>query len=182
MSNEALEKLKYPIGPFERPSKIVTSDLTVWKQTIADFPEQMRVLTANLSETEKSWRYRPEGWNVAQVVHHCADSHMNAYIRFKWTLTEEKPTIKAYDEKSWAVLPDATDLDLTNSLALIAGLHGRWSQLLNTFSPENWLLEYIHPDHESHFSLAVALANYDWHCRHHLAHIMNALAADGMYG
>jgi len=101
-----LEILRYPIGKFQYSEKATTEDITNWISDIENLPQQIATAIEGFSEEQLNTPYRPEGWTVRQVVHHLADSHMNSYIRFKWTLTENSPTIKAYDEASWAELDD----------------------------------------------------------------------------
>ena len=101
-----LEQLKYPIGHFQKPEAITAKHLTSWIETIAEFPQKIAALTENLNEEKLTKTYRPDGWTIRQLVHHCADSHMNAFIRFKLALTEEAPKIKPYFEEKWAELPD----------------------------------------------------------------------------
>lgn len=180
MKND-IEKQKFPIGHFICPEEIGTLLLNNWKKTIAEFPEQLKTTLQNLSLTELNWRYRPEGWTVKQVVHHLADSHMNALIRIKLALTEENPVIRPYEEALWAELPDGLDNDLSASLKIIEGVHQRWSNLLESFTEKEWNRLYFHPEHQRLFSVKEALGIYDWHCRHHLAHIEQALKYNGNF-
>lgn len=124
-----------------------------------------------LSETTLELTYRPSGWTIRQVVHHCADSHMNAFIRFKLALTEDSPTVKPYREEFWAELPDILNLPIEPSLQILEGLHQRWATLLRSFGSREWMAGYIHPEHGKHVGLDEATGEYAWHCRHHLAHI-----------
>jgi hypothetical protein len=107
---------------------------------------------------------------VAQVVHHVPDSHLHSYLRFKFALTEEKPTIKPYDEARWAELPDARSTAIEPSLRVLEGLHERWAVLLRSLRSEDWLREYLHPE-RGMTPLDRTLALYAWHGRHHEAHI-----------
>lgn len=140
---------------------------------MADFPAQVQQAIAGLQEQELQWIYRPEGWNIRQVVHHCADSHANAYIRFKLALTEDRPTVKPYMEDRWALLPDSS-LPLAPSLQIIEGIHARWSFLMEKMQPQDWKKTFIHPEHGREMGLESVLALYAWHCRHHLGHIHQA--------
>ncbi|MEO8794912.1 MAG: YfiT family bacillithiol transferase, partial [Daejeonella sp.] len=115
--------------------------------------------------------YRPEGWTVRQVIHHLADSHMNAFIRFKLALTESNPTITPFDESLWADLPDGKKSPIDSSLKIIEGLHFRWTALLNSLSEDQFQRTYFHPDHGKKWTLENVLALYSWHSSHHLAHI-----------
>ena len=113
---EALEKLRYPIGRFRSPDLIDAQCISDWIDTIEVFPVKIQEMTTELSNDQSLWRYRPEGWNIAQVVHHCADSHLNSFIRFKLALTEHEPVIKPYHEDKWAKLVDGNITDLAPSL------------------------------------------------------------------
>ncbi len=174
-----LEKLKYPIGilKYEKP----TIDLL--KQGIQDieiFPKKIKTIINGLSTEQLNWHYRPDGWTIKQVVHHCADSHMNAIIRFKLALTEDKPTIKPYIEALWANLPDMTN-DLSDSLLILEGLHNRWTTLLKSLGEQDLDRTYIHPEYNKTFDLATTVGMYAWHCNHHYAHIKQALDHKGKF-
>lgn len=168
-----MNHLKFPIG-----KTILTeySDSTKAKyiDTISRFPRDVDVLTSILDEEELLKQYRPEGWNVRQLVHHCADSHMNAYMRFKLALTEDNPTIKPYDEAAWAELSDNL-VDISFSMGILIGVHRRWTVTLESMTASDFDRTYFHPESKQSMSLWDALAMYDWHSRHHLAHIELAL-------
>jgi uncharacterized damage-inducible protein DinB len=142
-------------------------------QLIADIeqaPAKLRQAVAGLSEEQLDTRYR--NWTIRQIVHHIADSHVNSYIRFKWTLTEEQPTIKAYDEGRWAALEDSRTGDIQGSLGLLEGLHARWVQLLRSMTPAQFARSFTHPETGKSITLNAALCYYAWHCKHHTAQIM----------
>lgn len=181
MDNALLEQLKFPVGKCPEFKDINSQSLEDWMAEIADFPKKIRALTEDLSEIEKQWVYRPLGWNIAQVVHHCADSHMNSFVRFKWALTEDKPTIKAYFEDRWAELSVSKDLDIADSLDFIEILHHRWVKLLRTLSKSDLQLQFVHPESGQEISLAQNIGVYAWHCRHHLAHLKQALNHKGKF-
>lgn len=170
-----MNNLRFPIGPFEFPEAVTASEIVSYTETISSFPDKIATLTQGLGDDTLSNTYRPGGWNIRQLVHHCADSHINAFVRFKLTLTEDKPTIKPYEEARWAELDDSLKMPVKISLDIISGVHARWATLLRSMSDDEYGRSYIHPDHGLHFRLDQALANYDWHCRHHLAHIELAL-------
>jgi hypothetical protein len=136
---------------------------------IEQAPTGLRQAVAGLSEDQLSVRYR--NWTIRQIVHHLADSHVNSYIRFKWTLTEEQPTIKAYDEGRWSELTDARTGDIQAPLALLEGLHARWVQLLRVMTEQQFARSFFHPEIGKSISLNAALSYYAWHCRHHTAQI-----------
>lgn len=165
------ESLRYPVGRFMVPQTLTPEMTAGWIREIAQFPEQLRLAVNGLSEEQLDTPYRPGGWTARQVVHHVADSHLNSYIRFKWTLTEEKPTIKAYDEKAWAELPEARTAPVGLSLDLLDSLHRRWVVMLNNLSLEDLARSFIHPESGAEIPLSRMLALYAWHGRHHLGHI-----------
>jgi uncharacterized damage-inducible protein DinB len=132
-------------------------------------PAVIRSAVAGLSEGQLDTRYR--NWTIRQIVHHMADSHVHSYIRFKWTLTEEQPTIKAYNEGLWAALEDARTGDVRAPLALLEGLHVRWIQLLRSMTEELFARSFLHPETGQTVSLNAALCYYAWHGRHHTAQI-----------
>jgi hypothetical protein len=175
MDSIQLEKLKYPIGKFQKPEIFTKISRAESCEVIANFPAQIKAAVKALSEAQLQTQYRPEGWKISQVVHHCADSHMNAFIRFKLALTEQKPTVKAYEEQLWAEQADY-DLDINWSLNIIEGLHYRWVALLKSMSETDFDTKYIHPQSGKELDLNYMLALYDWHCKHHLAHIVNTFA------
>lgn len=166
-----MEELQYPIGRFKLPSVIDKAQVKKWIDVIEHFPNQLRTETNHLSEEQLNTSYRPGGWTVRQLVNHCADSHMNAFIRFKLALTEENPLITAYKQDDWANLTDSKVMPIDASLKIIEGLHARWTLLLHGFSAADLKRTYIHPEKGREVKLEEALANYAWHCEHHLAHI-----------
>lgn len=179
--NIDIEKLKFPIGRFVCPPEISARNLENWKATLKTFPKQLKNITEKLSVTERNWTYRPDGWNIKQVIHHLADSHMNAFIRIKLTLTEDAPIIRPYEEALWAELPDGLDNDIASSIKIIKGVHQRWSYLLENLTENDWNKMYFHPEHQRLFSVKEAIGIYDWHCRHHLAHIEQAILHKGTF-
>lgn len=176
-----LTNLKFPIGQYNPKSDPTDEELERWIMDIDAFPTLLNHLVKELTVEKLQWKYRPDGWMIKQLVHHCADSHMNAFIRFKLTLTENTPVIRPYLEDKWAELTDATQDDLSDSLSLIAALHKKWVLLLMTLSSEELHLEFEHPEHGKKYNLADTIGNYAWHCNHHLAHVKQALAASGKY-
>jgi uncharacterized damage-inducible protein DinB len=132
-------------------------------------PGAVRQAVVGLSEGQLDTRYR--NWTVRQIVHHLADSHVNSYVRFKWALTEERPTIKAYDEGRWAALEDSRAGDIRAPLDLLEGLHLRWTQLLHAMTAEQFARSFFHPETGNSVSLNAALCYYAWHGRHHTAQI-----------
>lgn len=167
MSN--VENLRYPIGRFTPPATSTPELRAGHIQTLRLLPERLRAAVAGLNDAQLDTHYREGGWTLRQVVHHVADSHMNAYVRFKLALTEDWPTVKPYDEADWAKLPDSK-LPIDVSLSLIGALHTRWVALLESLTAEDFRKGYNHPE-MGRQDLATALAIYEWHSRHHTAHI-----------
>ncbi len=165
------DALRYPIGKFSVPSSITATHITEWIESIEAFPASLRTVVAGMSEAQLDTPYRPGGWTVRQVIHHVADSHMNSYIRFKWTLTEDKPTIKAYEEKDWAELPEAKHAPVEISLALIESLHKRWVMVLKQLGEAELARSFVHPESGRSLQLDWMIALYAWHGQHHLGHV-----------
>lgn len=166
-----LEQLKFPIGKFEKPKTITTDDLTKWISTISSFPVRLRNEVNHLTNEQLDTQYRPEGWTIRQVIHHCADSHMNSLTRMKLALTEDQPSIKPYYEERWAELSDSKNMPVESSLKMIEGIHERWTVLLNHLTEEQNGRTFIHPEHGRIFRIDETVGIYAWHCNHHLAHI-----------
>lgn len=169
-----IEKLKYPIGKFQKPQNIDRNTIEGWIKTIEAFPKKLSDETKDLTEQELEKQYRPNGWTIKQVVNHCADSHINSLIRFKLALTEDIPTIKTYSENLWAELSDSKYLSIKSSLKILEGLHERWINLLKSLSEKDFEKAFIHPETQERISLKTNLGIYAWHCEHHLAHVINA--------
>lgn len=164
-----IEFLKYPIGRFSMPEN---PDIQKAKTQIKKLPENIESAVFNLSEEQLDTPYRPGGWTIRLLIHHLADSHMNAFIRFKLALTEENPTIKPYDEAAWARLSDSK-LEIAPSLAILASLHQKWSVLLENMSDQDFSRTYFHPESVQKQSLFEVTHLYAWHGHHHLAHIQH---------
>lgn len=181
MTNQELQALKYPIGGLSFPKEISTAMMQEWIDNIASFPNQIKTAIEGLNEAELNWIYRPDGWTIKQVIHHCADSHMNAFIRFKLALTEEIPTIKPYLEASWAQLADTTEVEVDHSVRLLEALHYRWAVLLKSMTEEDFQRKFHHPELKRDLRLQSNLCLYSWHCQHHLAHVKQAKAHKGQF-
>ena len=166
-----LEYLKYPIGKFKKPDNISEDTLQSCISRISSFPSRLQQKLKGLSEEQLDTAYRPGGWTVRQVVNHCADSHMNGFIRIKLTLTEDKPVIKPYLEDRWAELDDTRNFPIGPALMMLEGIHERWSSLLNSLSGDQWQRTFFHPEHGNEVSLAENTCVYAWHCDHHLGHV-----------
>jgi uncharacterized damage-inducible protein DinB len=163
------DTLRYPIGRFRPPGASSADSRSAQMETLRLLPERLRAAVSGLSQAQLDTPYREGGWTVRQLVHHLADSHANAFIRMKLALTEDWPTIKPYDEAAWARLADSA-LAIDGSLVLIDALHARWVGLLESLAESDFERGYHHPE-SGRQTLADALAHYDWHSRHHTAHI-----------
>ena len=161
--------LRYPIGQFTPLASSMAGIRAAHIATLRLLPERLEAALAGLDETKLDTPYRDGGWTVRQVVHHVADSHANAFIRFKLALTEDWPSVRGYDQERWAELPDAR-LPVSVSLDLLRALHVRWIALLEPLGEDDFRKGYLHNEYGK-LNLAQALASYDWHCRHHTAHI-----------
>jgi hypothetical protein len=170
MAIQPISDPRYPIGKFVRPPVINAEQRRSSIATLAALPENLRAAVYGLNDRQVDTPYREGGWTVRQLVHHVADSHINAYVRMRLALTEDWPTIKPYNEKLWAELPDARTLPVDVSLELLDSLHRRWVVLLEALSDVQWERGYNHPE-SGRQSLAEVAALYDWHSRHHVGHI-----------
>lgn len=164
---------RYPAGRFSYDGPLTPAQRAACIGEIAELPAKIRSATENLDEPALDTAYREGGWTVRQVVHHVADSHMHAYARFKFGLTEANPPILAYNEAVWANLEDARTLPVAASLSLLDGLHARWTVLLRSLGEADWQRTFLHPENGSQ-TLDRTLALYAWHGRHHLAQILSA--------
>lgn len=173
-----MEDLRYPIGKYE-PQPFSEKQLQAWLTDIRFLPQHLENSVINLDAAQLDAPYRPDGWTVRQVVHHVADSHMNAFIRFKLGLTEDKPTIKPYNEVAWAKLPDVESIPINVSLTLLHALHNRWLGVLNGIKPAEWERAVVHPEHGREMTLWYLLGLYAWHGRHHTAHITSLRERNG---
>lgn len=167
-----IEQLKYPIGQFEKPNEITKEILNKWITDISTFPEGLLKEVMYLTNKQLDTPYRPNGWTIRQVVHHCADSHMNSLTRLKLALTEDQPTIKPYFEERWAELLDSKSMPIEPSLKMIEGIHERWTILLKNLTKEQHGRVFIHPEHGNIFRIDENIGVYAWHCNHHLSHII----------
>jgi uncharacterized damage-inducible protein DinB len=172
-----IEDLRYPIGRFNPPASSVPGIRSAHIATLRLLPERLRAAVAGLNDAQLDTPYREGGWTVRQVVHHVADSHANGYTRFKLALTEDWPTIKPYDQAAWAELADSK-LPIDVSLALVTALHTRWVALLESLTGEDFQKGYMHPE-DGRVNLAKGLAIYEWHSRHHTAHITSLRTRQG---
>ncbi|WP_442591561.1 YfiT family bacillithiol transferase [Pedobacter sp. AW31-3R] len=169
---DLIEEYAYPIGRFQAAENYTSKSLTQWIGSINSIPLLLDYCIENLDEAQLNTPYRPGGWTIVQVIHHIADSHMNAYVRCKLALTEDRPVIKPYDEKSWAELPDVNDVPVNVSITLIHALHRRWTSLLSLLKEEDLAREYYHPGDQRDVPLWQMINMYSWHGKHHAEQIL----------
>lgn len=170
--------LQYPVGRFTAPDEITAEMRLAAIEQVAATPGAMRAAVAGLDAESLETPYRDGGWTVRQVVHHVADSHMHAYVRFKFALTEEAPTIRPYDEAAWAVLPDVAVVPVEVSLSLIDGIHARWVACMQALDDRSFARHFVHPEMGPQ-RLDLSLLRYAWHGRHHVAHVTSLCARMG---
>lgn len=174
-----LEQLRFPIGKFEKPAVISRENLAEWVTDIEAFPWRLNAMIEPLDQASLNWQYRKEGWTIQQVVHHCADSHMNALIRFKLALTEDMPTIKPYLQDRWAEMSDVKEGPISPSIKIIEGVHERLGLLLRSLIEEDMPKKFFHPEYDKQYTIAENIGSYAWHSNHHLAHIAQAIESKG---
>lgn len=162
--------LSYPIGRYQEPEFIEPENIKSSIEAIEELPELLYSITENLDDNQLLIPYRPGGWNSKQVIHHIADSHLNAFIRFKLSLTEKVPVIKPYEEADWAKQDDY-NVEIISSLKIIEGLHHRWVVLMNSISPQEWERSYFHPQSGKIVPIKNVVNLYAWHGKHHAAQI-----------
>lgn len=169
--------LRYPIGPEPAFEPIDAAVRAKHIDVVDQLPASIRAAVSGLSDAQLDTPYRPGGWTVRQVVHHLADSHMHAFMRLKWALTEDAPTIKPYDEAPWAELADST-LGIEVSLGILDGIHARWVALYRTMDDARFAQAYVHPE-RGRVTLEHQLHTYAWHSRHHVAHVRELRRREG---
>jgi uncharacterized damage-inducible protein DinB len=169
--------LRYPIGRLQRTSTLSEAARRAAIDTVAGTPTALRAAVHGLSDAQLDTPYRPGGWTVRQLVHHVADSHMNAFTRFRLAFTEDDPTIKPYDEAAWATLPDMA-MPIEPSLQLLDALHARWVHMLRATPPDWFARGLTHPENGP-MTVDALLNVYAWHGPHHVAHVTALRARQG---
>ncbi len=164
------DDLRFPIGQPDLRQRLTPEQRVPLIETVAQMPARLSLAVAGLNATQLETPYRPSGWTVGQVVHHLADSHMNAFVRFKLALTEDAPLVKTYQEARWAETADAKAPPIELSLGLVQNLHARWVLLLRSLSEQDWARKLTHPE-RGVVTLDENLCLYSWHSQHHVAHI-----------
>ena len=168
---------RFPAGKFHRPKPgqpLPEGELNNAIATLAELPNELRNALHGLDDKQLATPYRDGGWTVRQLVHHIADSHMNAYTRVRLALTEDAPTICTYDENAWAQLEDSK-APIEWSLSLIESLHARWVMMLQPLTAAQWQRAFLHPENGP-VTVELATLTYAWHSRHHVAHITRLCA------
>lgn len=165
----ASEPPQFPAGPYVPVERYGAADLTNWIGEIERAPARLRDAVAGLSDAQLDTTYR--NWTIRQITHHLADSHLNVYVRFRLALTEERPTIKPYNESLWSALADAREAPVAPSLAIMDGVHARWVHLLRSVPDDALRRGFYHPESRADVILWQVLPSYAWHARHHTAQI-----------
>lgn len=171
MDTISLDQLKYPIGKYAFNKDAGENEINQWVSEIGQFPATLKNAVKGLNDAQLDAPYREGGWTVRQVVHHMADSHMNAFIRLKLALTEDHPTIKPYEENLWAEMSDSKNFPIESSLSLVESLHVRWVQMLKNIKTSELDRTVYHPSSKRDMSVKFLLGLYAWHGKHHVAHI-----------
>ena len=168
---EPTDALRYPIGPWQPPASFNPEALPAAIDALAALPAWLDHCMENLDEAQLHTPYRPGGWTINQIIHHLADSHMNAFIRTKLALTEDDPVIKPYDQDRWAMLPDVQHEPANVSITLLHALHRRWTGLLRGLTDADWQRAFFHPEQGRPVALWEMSLHYAWHSRHHMEQI-----------
>ena len=172
MTDAALESLRFPVGKFKADPN---ADMSAMIDQIAATPDAIAKIVEGMTSAQLETPYRPGGWTGAQVVHHCADSHANAYIRTRFALVEDNFTVKPYNESVWAELVDAKGANVAPSVSMLRGMHARWAILLRTLTPEQFQRPLLHPE-RGPMTIHNLIQLYAWHGRHHAGHLRSITA------
>ncbi len=170
MVDTTLDALRFPVGKFAVVRESTDAMRTTWIDEISIAPDVVAALADEMTPAQLKTPYREGGWTAAQVVHHLADSHMNAYIRTRFALVQDDYTVQPYDENRWSQFPDAIDTDVTTSLSIIDGLHARWVTLLRSLTPADFARKLFHPE-RGPMTIDTLLQLYAWHGKHHAGHL-----------
>ena len=165
--------MQYPIGQFQFPQPAeAAAKRTEYLTALGSFPAEFAAVALQLKrKTLLDETYREGGWTARQVIHHVADSHVNAYVRHKRVLTEDHPTLTPYDEKRWAELTDVRAVPIEASLEILRHLHVRLTTLLATCTEAQWQRTAFHGGAQKTYRLDQLSSQYAWHGRHHLGHL-----------
>lgn len=162
--------LRFPIGTAPRGDRFSPEERAAHIDRIAAMPSALKKVVAGLSDDQLDTRYRPGGWSVRQLVHHIADSHMNAFIRVKLALTEDAPTIKPYDQDAWVRMADIDAVPPSVSVGIVDGVHARFVAVLRAMTPDDFSRTLLHPENGP-MTIDRLVGIYAWHGDHHVAHI-----------
>ena len=167
-----LEELSYPTGKYISPQQYSESDINRWLHKLEAAPKWYDYVIENLDEDQLNTAYKPYGWTINQIIHHVADSHMNAYIRVKMALTHDNVSILPYDQDQWATLPDVAQVPVNISITLLHSLHRRWVALFKAITTPQFDRTYFHPEQNKSVPLWEVLSHYAWHGQHHFEQII----------
>jgi hypothetical protein len=170
MTEQELNQLRYPIGRYQFDSEKAAHRYPQWIEDIDQLPYRLANIVALLNDEQLDTPYRPGGWTIRQLIHHLGDSHTNCLIRFKLALTEDTPTIKAYNQDEWVRTPDATALNVDESLMFLSLIHKKLVVILKSLTPDDLQKSFIHPE-LGQITLLYTIGLYAWHGNHHLVHI-----------
>ncbi len=171
MNKKDLDQLRFPVGKYSPGDDYGMDEVMGWIEDIKALPSLLRKSLKGITDADLEKTYRPGSWTVRQVVHHLGDSHINAYVRMKRTLTEDVPTIQAYEEKLWAEMDDVKSIPIATSVSIITGIHTRLYEAIKDISIKELSREFKHVDYKKPQSMAYLIGMYAWHGRHHVAHI-----------
>lgn len=166
----ATTELRYPIGKYAPLASHSGESRAATIASIDNMPASFRRAVSGLTEAQLDTPYRPDGWTARQVAHHLADAHMILYARTKIAVTEDNPPVKTWDERRWADLPDATQMPIAGSLAIIDAVHARFVHILGTLTPDQFARTMQHPEWGV-VSIEWLAGLCAWHGAHHTAHV-----------
>lgn len=170
---------RYPIGEYKSPENISDVEVDEHLRVLKNFPSEVKELVEDWNDEQLDTQYREEGWSARQLINHLADSHMHSYLRFKLALTEDNPTIKTYNEATWAELQDSFAIEIKPALQILKGLHKRWVYEIKSLTNKELERTFFHPEQNRSISLRESLAYYAWHCEHHLAQLRTLAQKEG---
>lgn len=170
-----MNRPQFPIGPQQIPDVVTAAQRTEALQILKDFPEKLKQVTHGLTDAQLEQPYRENSWTIRQLVHHISDSHNHSYNRMRWALTEDCPTIKAYDQDAFAKMDDYKTMPIDWSVKHIEIIHHKMIAILESLSNKDWQKQWVHPDRNKTFTIDQTAQMYAWHSEHHLAHIKNGL-------
>ena len=166
---------QYPIGVLTIPKIVSEIQTQEALEVLRSFPTKLKDLVATLSDEQLDQPYREGSWTLRQLVHHISDSHSHAYNRIRWTLTEDTPLIKAYNQDAYAEMNDYKTAPIAWSLKHIEIIHHKIYSILNSLTKDQWNRSFIHPDTKTEVNLKQLAMQYKWHSTHHYLQLKNAL-------